>query len=177
MQVKVVNLPFRSELGGFDDGPLERFLAGKEVLHVAECFFSVDDRPHLACVVQWQAARQAQSTSSAAVAAPPKPRRSQRASPKLKEREVDTRPPRRKPSSTADDSLETPLGGALRSWRAQRARELGVPAYRVLTNRQIGALAERRPAQLDDLRALAGFGPATVAAHGETLLSLIRSTG
>jgi ribonuclease D len=63
---------------------------------------------------------------------------------------------------------------SLRVWRAGRARELGVPAYRVLTNRQLVALARSRPSEPGALLAIEGIGPATARVHGEAIVRRIR---
>ena len=162
MQVKVVNLPYRRELAGFEDAALARFLDGKDVVRVSEYFFSVDDQPHLACLVQWQPSS---SSASSAVAVERAPAAAARAT---------TRTRRARANPVALDGAGAKLEAALRSWRAGRARELGVPAYRVLTNRQLDALVEKRPQVTEELRAIEGFGPATVTTHGEHLLALMR---
>lgn len=78
---------------------------------------------------------------------------------------------------------EEPLDGpsqraaeALRAWRNTRRRELDVPAYRVLTNRQLEAVARRRPDTLGALAEIGGFGPATLATHGEAILACLKTS-
>ncbi|MCY3002020.1 MAG: HRDC domain-containing protein [Planctomycetota bacterium] len=77
---------------------------------------------------------------------------------------------------------EEPLDGpgqraaeVLRAWRNTRRRELDVPAYRVLTNRQLEAVARRRPDTLGALAEIGGFGPATLATHGEAILACLKT--
>ena len=79
---------------------------------------------------------------------------------------------------TEDEPLDGPALRAaegLRAWRNARRRELDVPAYRVLTNRQLEIIARRRPETLDDLSEIAGLGPATLATHGDAILACLRS--
>lgn len=86
------------------------------------------------------------------------------------------------PPSDAQVAEEEPLDGpgqraaeVLRAWRNTRRRELDVPAYRVLTNRQLEAVARRRPDTLGALAEIGGFGPATLATHGEAILACLKT--
>ena len=56
MQPKIITLPYSPTLGGFDDEPLRSFVAGKTVLSFREHFFCVNEIPHIACVLTYQAA-------------------------------------------------------------------------------------------------------------------------
>lgn len=80
--------------------------------------------------------------------------------------------------SAEDEPLDGPAQRAaevLRAWRNTRRRELDVPAYRVLTNRQLEAVARRRPDTLGALAEIGGFGPATLATHGEAILACLKT--
>ena len=61
----------------------------------------------------------------------------------------------------------------LRAWRAQRARAAGVPAYVVLHDRTLAALASLRPGSDEDLLAVPGLGPVKAARFGESLLAVV----
>src|SRR5687768_8669546 len=65
------------------------------------------------------------------------------------------------------------LLGALRDWRREESARRGVPAYVVLHDRTLEALAAERPASLDALSEIPGIGPAKLAAYGPVLLSLL----
>ena len=71
------------------------------------------------------------------------------------------------------ESLDTPLGTALRTWRLERARQDNVPAYVVFNDRTLSELAERRPASLVALSGISGIGPAKLERYGEELLELL----
>lgn len=71
------------------------------------------------------------------------------------------------------EALETPLGTALRSWRLQRARQDGVPAYVVFSDRTLVELAERRPTTLIALSGIPGIGPAKLERYGDEVLDLL----
>jgi len=62
---------------------------------------------------------------------------------------------------------------ALRSWRADTARELGQPAYCVFTDATLGAIAEQRPTAREALGALPGIGPAKIERFGDDVLRLV----
>jgi len=56
MRIKLFTFRYSASLGGFDDTPLTQFVRDKEVLAFREHFFTVNEVPHLACVVTWQEA-------------------------------------------------------------------------------------------------------------------------
>ncbi|MEO8347406.1 MAG: HRDC domain-containing protein, partial [Acidobacteriota bacterium] len=65
---------------------------------------------------------------------------------------------------------------ALRIWRREESARRGVPAYVVLHDRTLEALAADRPGSLHALSEVPGIGPAKLAAYGPALLSLLAST-
>lgn len=64
---------------------------------------------------------------------------------------------------------------ALREWRADEARKLGMPPYIVATDKALRALAERRPQTVDELRGVPGFGPAKAAKYGAGVVEIVAS--
>jgi ATP-dependent DNA helicase RecQ len=68
---------------------------------------------------------------------------------------------------------DAPLFDALRAWRADLAREQGVPAFVILHDKTLRELAARRPANLADLLGVPGIGQAKADRYGETLLRLL----
>jgi ATP-dependent DNA helicase RecQ len=68
---------------------------------------------------------------------------------------------------------DAPLFNTLRTWRAERAREQGVPAYVILHDKSLRELAARRPASLASLLDVPGIGQAKVDRYGEALLLLL----
>jgi ATP-dependent DNA helicase RecQ len=83
--------------------------------------------------------------------------------------------PRARKASAADalDAGDRPLFEALRAWRAETAREQGVPAYIVFGDATLRALAEHRPASLADLDGITGIGAKKREAYGEGVLAVI----
>jgi DNA topoisomerase-3 len=65
---------------------------------------------------------------------------------------------------------------ALVNWRLAVARRRQVPAFRIMTNRTLTAIATSRPLSEDALLALHGVGPTLVDRHGKDILQLMQST-
>ena len=76
-------------------------------------------------------------------------------------------------AAEAMDAATATLYDRLRAWRAQVAREHGVPAYVVFHDSTLLAIAQARPASTDALRAIAGLGERKLANYGARLLELI----
>jgi len=68
------------------------------------------------------------------------------------------------------------LANQLKEWRAVESKRLGVPAYVVLHDRTMQAIAAARPATPNELLALDGMGPAKLDKFGEAILALCRAT-
>jgi ATP-dependent DNA helicase RecQ len=66
---------------------------------------------------------------------------------------------------------------ALREWRRLEAQRRSVPAYVVLHDRTLAALAAARPSTLDALLEIPGIGPAKLEAYGKDLLALFGAEG
>ena len=64
---------------------------------------------------------------------------------------------------------------ALRAWRRDEARTRAVPAFVVLHDRTIDAIATERPRSAAELGEISGIGPAKLAAYGEAILEVLRS--
>jgi superfamily II DNA helicase RecQ len=64
------------------------------------------------------------------------------------------------------------LAVRLKEWRAAEAKRLGVPAYVVLHDRTLTAIAVARPGNARQLLELDGMGPAKVERFGEAILTL-----
>jgi len=64
------------------------------------------------------------------------------------------------------------VAARIREWRAAEAKRLRVPAYVVLHDRTVAALAQARPGNPKELLAIGGMGPAKVEKFGEAILAL-----
>jgi superfamily II DNA helicase RecQ len=84
--------------------------------------------------------------------------------------EVKSKPKPSKPVNP-DQTYET-----LRKWRAEKAKQAGVPPYVIAHNAELEALAKLRPKTLDDL-SIKGFGKAKIDKYGQELLELLSKEG
>jgi superfamily II DNA helicase RecQ len=75
------------------------------------------------------------------------------------------------PVSSADEALFE----RLRAWRRETAAAAAVPAYVVLADRTLRALAAARPAAEEELAAVPGIGPAKLERYGPALLELMEA--
>jgi DNA helicase-2/ATP-dependent DNA helicase PcrA len=71
--------------------------------------------------------------------------------------------------SDRDDALFEQL----RTWRAERAKEQGQPAYCVFTDVTLAAIAEQLPASVSELVKIPGIGQAKLDKYGEDVLELV----
>jgi superfamily II DNA helicase RecQ len=67
------------------------------------------------------------------------------------------------------------LAARLKEWRTAEAKRLKVPAYLVLNDRTLTAVAHERPATPRQLLDVSGMGPAKVERFGEAILELCGS--
>jgi DNA topoisomerase-3 len=98
---------------------------------------------------------------------------------KLKAREKKPRargkPKKRSKKYTAPASpRSSKLDAALRAWRSDEATRKRVPAFRIMTNKVLAAVAAARPDSETALLAVHGVGPSLVAKHGAKILQLVR---
>lgn len=61
----------------------------------------------------------------------------------------------------------------LRSWRREQSSLRGTPAYAILTDAALEAVAERAPRSEQELLEVPGIGPGKVASFGADLLALL----
>jgi superfamily II DNA helicase RecQ len=73
--------------------------------------------------------------------------------------------------SAADEELAE----RLRAWRTGEAKRLGVPAYVVMHNQALAAVAQARPATPRQLLNVKGMGDAKVEKFGEAILRICAS--
>ena len=64
------------------------------------------------------------------------------------------------------------LAARLKEWRAAEAKRLGIPAFMVLHDRTLTAIAQARPANPRQLLEICGMGPMKATRFGEAILEL-----
>lgn len=72
--------------------------------------------------------------------------------------------------------LHPELEEALTRWRREKAREKQVPAYHILHQRVLLAIADEAPASEKDLLEVPGFGTALLERYGKEILHLVEQT-
>jgi ATP-dependent DNA helicase RecQ len=78
-----------------------------------------------------------------------------------------------KDEALGEDAGAERLFAALRAERGRLAREQGVPAYVVLHDSTLIALASRRPRSLAALAAIPGMGPVKIERYGSAMLAVL----
>ncbi|MBR0695663.1 DNA helicase RecQ [Bradyrhizobium lablabi] len=79
-------------------------------------------------------------------------------------------------AANGKEAASPALHAALRAWRAEVARQRGVPAYVVLHDSTIDGIAAVRPETLTELRCIAGIGDKKLEHYGDELIRLVRTT-
>jgi superfamily II DNA helicase RecQ len=161
VRIQVLTLRYHAARGGFDDGPLDELVRARHVLSVSEHFFCVDEVPHLACVVRWQEDGDGADGTRPPAATPGRRK---------------PRPARPDPAADLDAGQRADFE-ALRAWRRTRARAEGLPAYSLLTDRQIAAIVRARPGSVEALAEIEGVGPGKARLFGQELLGLTAPAG
>ncbi len=88
----------------------------------------------------------------------------------LAELGLSTRPPARKRESGAELS---PVAAGLRTWRLERARADGVPAYVVFHDSTLAEIEHAQPKTIRELAAIPGVGPVKIERYGEEILAVL----
>jgi superfamily II DNA helicase RecQ len=81
---------------------------------------------------------------------------------------------KRSPKSVSE--AEGKAEKALRAWRLAEAKKRGIPAFRILTDQVLVAMAEDRPSTDEDLLAISGVGLATVKKYGAEIIRIVSAT-
>ncbi|MFI9487581.1 ATP-dependent helicase [Promicromonospora sp. NPDC052451] len=80
---------------------------------------------------------------------------------------------RTQPRALLTGEHDTALFDALRDWRLEVAREIDKPAYTVLTDATLAAIAEIRPSGTAELARVNGIGPAKIDRYGAAILAIV----
>ncbi|MDM4767036.1 DNA helicase RecQ [Pelomonas sp. SE-A7] len=65
---------------------------------------------------------------------------------------------------------------ALKAWRAEVAKEHGLPAYVIFQNVTLAEMARQQPGSLDELAGISGVGAKKLEAYGREILRVLEST-
>ena len=86
------------------------------------------------------------------------------------------RPPRPLAIRTASP-VDVALASELRTWRKGVADELGIPAFRIMTNKTLEAIVAERPNSRAALSRIYGIYRQTCEEYGEDILEIVREGG
>jgi RecQ family ATP-dependent DNA helicase len=78
---------------------------------------------------------------------------------------------RRPPGSLPDTAVEEELRG----WRLKEARRLGVPAFRIFTDRALSGLVELRPATSSEMLSVPGIGLRIAEKYGREICRILHA--
>ncbi len=81
---------------------------------------------------------------------------------------------RRKPAPEPVGEADPDLLKALAGWRREQSRAEELPAFMILSNRTLTAIAAQRPQDEDQLLAVRGVGPATAERFGAAILRIVQ---
>jgi ATP-dependent DNA helicase RecQ len=70
------------------------------------------------------------------------------------------------------EAIAAHIEARLKEWRAAEAKRLRVPAFVVLHDRTLAAVAQARPENARQLLEIDGIGPAKVERFGEAILNV-----
>ena len=90
--------------------------------------------------------------------------------------QVAKAPRRQKASASQETKSEQPSTGlatALRKWTREEGERRSLPAYMVLHNQTIAAIARKRPTTYEELALIPGMGEVKMAKYGEAILNLV----
>ena len=74
------------------------------------------------------------------------------------------------------DDTGLALFAELKAWRAEVAREHGLPAYVIFHDATLAEMARERPATLDELAGISGVGAKKLQAYGQEILRVIQNS-
>jgi DNA topoisomerase-3 len=82
---------------------------------------------------------------------------------------------RAKKSTAAPSTADARVIEALKAWRLTEARRRRLPAFRVLTDKTLNAIASARPREESALLEVPGIGPSLAKKHGADILRVVAS--
>jgi DNA topoisomerase-3 len=70
----------------------------------------------------------------------------------------------------------SPVVAALKAWRVSEAKSNSVPAFRILTDRSLEAIADSMPSSEAELLQIPGVGPKVVQKYGQRILRVLQTS-
>ena len=72
-------------------------------------------------------------------------------------------------------AIDANLAAVIKEWRNVKAKEMGVPAYRIFSNKVLEQIASRAPENESELLKVPGIGPAKADEFGYELLEAMKA--
>jgi nucleoside-triphosphatase THEP1 len=88
----------------------------------------------------------------------------------MKAEKKENRPPAIKDATMGESSLYE----ALKAWRDEKAEEEDVVSYNIVPNKTLKNIANAKPVNLRELKAVDGMGPKRVSHFGEEIVDIVR---
>ena len=128
----------------------------------------VDDDTPLGLSIRGGSARRAES----------KVRGKKKAAPAAKAKSKAAKTARSLSSDSSDVAVAAPAGESravvlMKEWRRTQAKKLGVPSFRIMSDRVLNAIAEDQPETLAELMAISGIGLKTVEKYGAQIYKIL----
>lgn len=147
MKLKIFTFRFSPQVDGFDDGPMTEFIADKEVIDVTEHFFVHEKTPYFMVLISYR---------------------------EISDYERKNRI--RGPDPRAElDPEEVKTYDALRTWRASRAKQEGIPPYMIANNKQVAGIVKLKPESKTALASIKGLGEAKIQQYGDEIMKILES--
>ncbi len=65
---------------------------------------------------------------------------------------------------------------SLKSWRSEKSVTLGMPQYMICHNSELMTIAKMKPASVEDLKKIKGFGDQKIARYGSDIITLLQAS-
>ena len=65
---------------------------------------------------------------------------------------------------------------SLKSWRSEKSVTLGMPQYMICHNSELMTIAKMKPASVEDLKKIKGFGEQKIARYGSDIITLLQAS-
>ena len=96
---------------------------------------------------------------------------------KKRKKEKAAAPPKAKPLSAPPASAPPPAApaveSALRAWRLAEAAHRGVPAFRIMSDKSLQAIAARKPSSIRELLEIPGIGARVAEQYGARIFRIL----
>ena len=182
MSVKIFAVPFDRRRKEFQDKAVREFLRGRKLVTKSDYLFEVDGTHYIALVVRYRnelplpaesdkPLRQFPESSTESTESPCTNRQPERNKSSVETPEMRDLERIRKLEEALDglNERQRAVFEMMRKWRADRAREKTVPAWRICSNREMADLIRanpRTPQQIEDQNLIAAY---KVREHGREL--------